>query len=144
MTYPPFSEWRKARTPNQPVARGLMAGEPGTPLSRKLKDDKRHTRSYDFTMKPINWNSDKNLALKAERGISFEEVLVAVSQGSLLDVVEHPNKEKYPNQRILIVRIRGYAFLVPFIETDEEIFLKTVIPSRSATKRFITKGKSDD
>lgn len=95
-------------------------------------------------MKPINWNSEKNLALKAERGICFDEVLVAVSQGALLDVVEHPNKEKYPNQRIFIVRIRGYAFLVPFVETDEEIFLKTVIPSRSATKKYISKGKSDE
>lgn len=95
-------------------------------------------------MKPINWNSDKNLALKTERGISFEEVLVAVSQGALLDVVEHPNKEKYPNQRIFIVRIRDYAFLVPFVETDREIFLKTLIPSRSATKRYISKGKSDE
>lgn len=95
-------------------------------------------------MNPINWNSDKNLALKTERGISFEEVLVAVSQGSLIDVVEHPNKEKYPNQRIFIVRIRGYVFLVPFVETDEEIFLKTIIPSRSATKKYITKGKSDE
>lgn len=95
-------------------------------------------------MKPINWNSDKNMALKAERGISFEEVLVAVSQGALLDVVEHSNKEKYPNQRIFIVRIRGYAYLVPFVETDEEIFLKTVIPSRNATKRYISEGKTNE
>jgi hypothetical protein len=95
-------------------------------------------------MKPINWNSDKNIALKAERGVSFEEVLVAISQGALLDVVEHSNNEKYQNQHIFIVRIRGYAYLVPFIETDEEIFLKTVIPSRSATKRYISKEKSNE
>ena len=88
-------------------------------------------------MKPTNWNTDKNLQLKAERGISFEEVLVAISQGGLLDVIEHPNKDKYPNQRIFIVRIRGYAFLVPFVETDEELFLKTIIPSRSATKSYL-------
>ena len=88
-------------------------------------------------MKPTNWNTDKNLQLKAERGISFEEVLVAMSQGGLLDVIEHPNKDKYPNQRIFIVRIRGYAFLVPFVETDEELFLKTIIPSRSATKSYL-------
>lgn len=95
-------------------------------------------------MKPINWNSEKNLALKTERGISFEEVLVAISQGGLLDVVEHPNKAKYANQRIFIVRIRDYAFLVPFVETGGEIFLKTVIPSQSATKTYISKGKSDE
>ena len=95
-------------------------------------------------MKPINWNSAKNVALKTERGISFEEVLVAIAQGALLDVVEHPKGEKYPNQRIFIVRIRNYAYLIPFVETGEEIFLKTVIPSRSATKRYIPKGKSDE
>ncbi len=107
-------------------------------------DDKRHTKRYDIDMKPINWNSDKNIALKAERGICFEEVLVAISQGALLDVVEHPNAEKYPNQRTFIVRIRNYAYLIPFVETSEEIFLKTVIPSRSATKRYISKGKNDE
>jgi hypothetical protein len=95
-------------------------------------------------MKPVNWSSDKNMMLKAERGVSFEEVLVAISQGALLDVVDHPNKEKYLNQRIFVVRIRGYAYLVPFVETDKEIFLKTVIPNRSATKRYIPKGKSNE
>ncbi len=92
-------------------------------------------------MKPINWNADKNMQLKAERGISFEEVLVAISQGALLDVVEHPNNDKYPNQRLLIVRIRGYAFLVPFVETNEEMFLKTIIPSRTATRNYLFGGE---
>lgn len=91
-------------------------------------------------MKPINWNSDKNMTLKSERSVSFEEVLVAISQEALLDVVAHPNQGKYPNQRIFIVRIRGYAYLVPFVETAEEIFLKTIIPSRSATKTYISEG----
>ena len=95
-------------------------------------------------MKAITWNSDKNMMLKAERGVSFEEVLVAISQGALFDVVEHPNKDKYQNQRIFIVRIRGYAYLVPFVETGEEIFLKTIFPSRSATKRYISRGKVNE
>jgi uncharacterized DUF497 family protein len=107
-------------------------------------DDKRHTRNYNVAMKPINWNSDKNLQLKAERGVSFEEVLVAMSQGALLDVVAYPNKDKYPNQRILIVRIRSYALLVPFVETKEEIFLKTIIPSRSATGRYLPGEKKNE
>jgi len=85
-------------------------------------------------MKPINWDSEKNIRLKSERGVSFEEVLAAISHGALLDIVEHPNKEQYTNQRMFIVRIRGYAYLVPFVETDEEIFLKTIIPSRNATR----------
>jgi uncharacterized DUF497 family protein len=95
-------------------------------------------------MKPINWNSEKNMALKTERGVSFEEVLVAISQGALIDVVAHPNKEKYPNQRIFVVRIRGYAYLVPFVETDMELFLKTIIPSRSATRRYASEEKSNE
>lgn len=95
-------------------------------------------------MKPFNWNPDKNMQLKAERGISFEEVLVAMSQGALLDVVEHPNKDRYPNQRMLIVRIRDYAFLVPFVETGEELFLKTIIPSRSATKRYLPEESKNE
>jgi uncharacterized DUF497 family protein len=88
-------------------------------------------------MKPINWNSDKNIQLKAERGVTFEEVLIAISHGGLLNVVFHPNKERHLNQRIFIVRIRGYAYLVPFVETAEEVFLKTIIPSRNATKRYL-------
>lgn len=88
-------------------------------------------------MKPINWATEKNIRLKQERGVSFEEVLAAMSHGALLDVVSHPNIEQYPNQRIYIVRIRGYAYLVPFVETDKEIFLKTIIPSRIATKKYL-------
>ena len=95
-------------------------------------------------MKPINWSTEKNLQLKAERGISFEEVLVAMSQGAILDVVEHPNKDKYHNQHILVVRIRGYAFLVPFVETNEEIFLKTIIPSRSATRKYLPEENKNE
>jgi uncharacterized DUF497 family protein len=91
-------------------------------------------------MKPVNWSTEKNIRLKSERGVSFEEVLVAISHGALLDVVEHPNKGQYPNQRLFVVRIRGYAYLVPFVETDQEIFLKTIIPSRMATKKYLTEG----
>ena len=78
-----------------------------------------------------------NAPYLTERGVSFEEVLVAISHGALLDVITHPNLEKYPNQRIFIVRIRSYAFMVPFVETNGEIFLKTIIPSRSATRRYL-------
>ena len=92
-------------------------------------------------MKPINWNSDKNIDLKTGREVSFEEVLAAMSHGALLDVVVHPNSEQYPNQRIFIVRIRGYAYLVPFVETNKEIFLTTIIPSRVATRKYLDKGK---
>jgi uncharacterized DUF497 family protein len=95
-------------------------------------------------MKPINWNSIKNVGLRIERGVSFEEVLAAMSHGALLDVVAHPNTERYPNQRIFIVRIRGYAYLVPFVETPQEIFLKTIIPSRNATRKYLDEGKKSE
>ena len=94
-------------------------------------------------MKPSNWNLEKNIRLKSERGVSFEEVLAAITHGALLDVVEYANKEQYPNQRMFIVRIRGYAYLVPFVENDEEVFLKTIIPSRVATRRYLA-GEDDE
>lgn len=95
-------------------------------------------------MKPINWKSEKNIQLKSDRGVSFEEVLVALSHGALLDIVTHPNHDTYTNQRIFIVRIRGYAFLVPYVESNEEIFLKTIIPSRIATRRYLPEENKDE
>ena len=77
-----------------------------------------------------------------ERGISFEEVLSSVEQGGLLVTLRHPNQSKYRNQRIWVVKVRGYVHLVPFVESESEIFLKTVIPSRKATKQFL--GEVDD
>ena len=88
-------------------------------------------------MKSVNWNTEKNIRLKAERGVSFEEVVSAMSNGGLLIVLDHPNTDKYPNQRMFVVRIRGYAYLVPFVETKQEIFLKTIIPSRKATQIYL-------
>ena len=88
-------------------------------------------------MKPINWNSTKNQQLISERGISFEDVVFYLQQGALLDDVEHPNIDKYPNQRVFVINIDDYAYLVPYVENRKEIFLKTVIPSRKATKIYI-------
>lgn len=88
-------------------------------------------------MKPINWNPEKNKKLIAERSISFEDVVFCLQSGALLDDLAHPNKEKYPFQRIFIVSIDEYAYLVPYIENYQEIFLKTIIPSRKATKQYL-------
>ena len=88
-------------------------------------------------MKPVNWNTEKNIRLKTERGVSFEEVVSAMSNGGLLVVLDHPNTDQYPNQRMLAVRIRGYAYLVPFVETKQEALLKTIIPSRKATRIYL-------
>lgn len=73
-------------------------------------------------MKPVKWSTEKNIRLQAERGVSFEEVLSAMSNGGLLAVLNHPNADQYPNQRMFVVRIRGYAYLVPFVETKQESF----------------------
>jgi uncharacterized DUF497 family protein len=93
-------------------------------------------------MKTFAWNSEKNELLKAERGISFEEVVLNIQLGNEVDIFEHPNQERYPGQQISVVVIEGYAYLIPFVENEEEIFLKTIIPSRKATKQYL--GGSDE
>jgi uncharacterized DUF497 family protein len=88
-------------------------------------------------VKTYTWNEEKNQFLKAKRGVSFEEVIAHINAGDLLDTIEHPRLEKYEGQRIFIVRIRDYAWLVPFVESDRQIFLKTIIPNRKATKKYL-------
>lgn len=88
-------------------------------------------------MKDYVWSEEKNQLLKAKRDISFEEVITHIAVGDLLDVIEHTNQEKYEGQRIFIIKMRDYAWLVPFVETDNEILLKTIIPSRKATKKYL-------
>ena len=88
-------------------------------------------------MKYFEWNEEKNEKLKKERNISFEIIVSQLEMGYLLDIVEHSNKEKYKNQSIYIVEYEKYAYLVPFVEEDDKIFLKTIIPSRKATKKYV-------
>lgn len=88
-------------------------------------------------MKPINWNADKNQALMSERGVSFEDVVFALQSDALLDDVVYPKGDRYPGQRMFAVRIDDYAWLVPYVENDAEIFLKTIIPSRKASKMYL-------
>jgi hypothetical protein len=91
-------------------------------------------------MKAFRWAPDKNQVLKSERGVSFERVLVAIEGGGLLDVLAHPNPEKYPSQNVLVVAFDGYAYLVPCVEEADYIFLKTIIPSRKATRDYLKQG----
>jgi uncharacterized DUF497 family protein len=112
-----------------------------TNFGRYIAVAKRHTLDYDVRMKYFSWNDEKNEQLKRERGVSFEEVVFHLDRDELLDIVEHPNPEKYKGQRMFIVNIEDYAYLVPFIETDEEVFLKTIIPSRKATKKYMKRKK---
>ena len=92
-------------------------------------------------MKPINWNSTKNQQLILERGVSFEDVVFRLQQGALLDDIEHPNADKYPGQRVLVISIDDYVYLVPYVENPKEVFLKTVIPSRKATQQYLGEMK---
>lgn len=88
--------------------------------------------------KTIKYSLEKNEILKRERDISFEDVILSIEAGNLLDDIEHPNKNKYPNQNIFIIliRIKNYVYLVPYVEDDDSIFLKTIIPSRQMTKKY--------
>ncbi|MGB4499014.1 MAG: BrnT family toxin [Methylococcaceae bacterium] len=88
-------------------------------------------------MKKISWSDEKNEKLIAERGISFDDVVYHLEQGNVLDDIEHPNQEKYPNQSILVLEINNYAYIVPYVENDTEVFLKTIIPSRKLTKQYL-------
>jgi uncharacterized DUF497 family protein len=88
-------------------------------------------------MKYFDWNDEKNERLKKERGVSFEQVELAIASGDLVDRIRHPNPIKYPNQKVLLVMIENYIYSVPYIEDNEKIFLKTIIPNRKATKRYL-------
>jgi hypothetical protein len=92
-------------------------------------------------VKLFAWNNEKNQLLKAERQVCFEDVVLAIEMGFLLDVLVHPNLEKYKGQKIFAVQIDDYVYLVPFIENQSEVFLKTIIPSRKATRKYL-KGDS--
>lgn len=88
-------------------------------------------------MKYFDWDEEKNEILKSSRNISFEIIVIQIEMGKLLDIMEHPNKQKYKNQRIFVVEYEDYVYLVPFIEEEEKIILKTIIPSRKATKKYL-------
>jgi uncharacterized DUF497 family protein len=87
-------------------------------------------------MKPISWSPDKNALVKKERGISFEDVVFHIMHGNILDTIEHPNQKRYPGQYIHYLLIEDYVYLIPFVESEDEVFLKTIIPSRKATKAY--------
>lgn len=87
----------------------------------------------------FNWNEEKNGKLKRERNVSFENVVYAIEHDGLLDTIDNPNEAKYSHQRVFIVRISDYVFVVPFVENETEIFLKTIIPNRKMTKKYLPK-----
>ena len=94
-------------------------------------------------MTPFRWSAEKNDALASDRGITFEEVVVAIESDGLLDILSHPNPSKYPRQKILVVALDGYVYLVPYVEEEDYFFLKTIIPSRKATRDYLKQGDAD-
>ncbi len=95
-------------------------------------------------MSYFNWNNEKNQKLKEERGICFEEIVLEIEKGHILDILKHPNQTKYKNQKIFVIKAHNYVWLVPFVESEAEIFLKTIIPSRKATKKYLKEGGKND
>lgn len=88
-------------------------------------------------MKCFDWSVEKNEWLRKIRGITFDDIVYYVQAGNLLDILEHGESSKHAGQRILVVDVEGYVYLVPFVESEESVFLKTIIPSRKMTRRYL-------
>ena len=96
-------------------------------------------------LKYFTWDNAKNDKLRAGRGISFEEVVLHIERGDILDIVEHPNQQRYAGQRVIVVQIADYAYLVPCVEEEDCVVLKTIIPSRKATRKYLhAEGENDE
>jgi hypothetical protein len=92
-------------------------------------------------VKYFAWDDAK---LKKERGIGFEDIVFHIERGDMLDILEHPNPDRYQGQRIFVVRREDYVYLVPFVEDGHTVFLKTIIPSRKATKEYLGEEFDDE
>jgi uncharacterized DUF497 family protein len=92
-------------------------------------------------MNIFRWDNEKNELLRTTRGVCFEQVVLLMEKGEILDTIENPNQEKYPGQKIAVLMIDTYVYLVPYVENNEEIFLKTIIPSRKATNKHVREKK---
>ncbi len=90
-------------------------------------------------MKSFAWDEAKNERLNAERGVRFEDIVFHIERGDVLGILEHPDQKRYGGQRIFVVQRDDYVYLVPFVEDDRLVFLKTIIPSRKATKQYLRK-----
>lgn len=85
----------------------------------------------------FDFDIEKNEKLKADRCVDFDEIISLIENGSVIDVLDHPNQKKYPNQKIYVIDISGYVWLVPYVRGDGKIFLKTAFPSRKYTKQYL-------
>ena len=94
-------------------------------------------------MKFFAWDDATNAKLRADRGIGFEDIVFHIERGDLLDILEHPNPNRYAGQRVFVVQRDDYVYLVPYVEDEDTVFLKTIIPSRKATNQYLGE-ESDD
>jgi len=94
-------------------------------------------------LKYFAWDPEKNQKLKSQRGVSFSDIVLHIERGDVLDILEHPNQDRYKGQRILVVRVENYVCLVPLVEEEEQVVLKTIIPSRKATKKYLHRETGD-
>jgi len=88
-------------------------------------------------MSEFDWNPEKNAFLERERGIGFEDVVFHIQHGDILDILKHPNPGRYPNQKIIVLNVEGYVYLIPYVKQHGKRFLKTIIPSRKATREYL-------
>ncbi len=93
-------------------------------------------------VKLLDWDDAKNAKLRTERGIGFEDIVFHIERGDLLDILDHPNPDRYAGQRIFVVRREDYVYLVPFVEDEHTVFLKTITPSRKATKSTSVRSRT--
>lgn len=89
-------------------------------------------------MSEFDWNPEKNASLVKERGIGFEDVVFHIQNGDVLDILKHPNPRRYPNQKIIVLNVEGYVYLVPYVKQQGKRFLKTIIPSRKGTREYLS------
>lgn len=95
-------------------------------------------------MKFFGWDDAKNAKLRRDRGIGFEDIVFHIERGDLLDILTHRSPERYSGQRIFVVQRDDYVYLVPFVEDESTVFLKTIIPSRKATKQYLGEESDDE
>jgi uncharacterized DUF497 family protein len=95
-------------------------------------------------VKYFAWDDAKNEQFRKKRGIGFDDIVFHIERGDLLDILEHPNVERYARQRIFVVRREDYVYMVPFVEDEDTVFLKTIIPSRKATKQYLGEEPGDE
>lgn len=103
-----------------------------------VRVDKRHTFTHNSSVSDFDWSDEKNEMLERVRGVCFEEVLVQILNGGILDIIRHPNRQRYPEQNIIVLNLDGYVWLVPYVKSKGVRFLKTIIPSRKATREYMS------